>query len=216
LLVGVLYKRLRRSCSSDFVARVRASSHQTPQAPFGGWVLVGLGSLKVGRGTGIGRGTGSASSRGTGGGRGAGGGACFRVVAGQTVEVTAEPRCKCSSLVVSRLLSLVVSVQRFMFQCVCRLLSVFSYFIAQVSAMGVCCLSATSSLKYQRCRRSCPCFSDFVANCILLQETEDWLAERFGRLELVAEHSVSVLSNGLALVQGELDQIRIARDELNV
>jgi hypothetical protein len=152
-LVGVLYKRLRRSCSSDFVARVRASSHQTPQAPFGGWVLVGLGSLKVGRGTGIGRGTGSASSRGTGGGRGAGGGACFRVVAGQTVEVTAEPRCKCSSLVVSRLLSLVVSVQRFMFQCVCRLLSVFSYFIAQVSAMGFCA--------YQRLRRSS--ISDVVA-----------------------------------------------------
>ncbi len=153
MLVGVLYKRLRRSCSSDFVARVRASSHQTPQAPFGGWVLVGLGSLKVGRGTGIGRGTGSASSRGTGHGRGAGGGACFRVVAGQTVEVTQEPRCKCSSLVVSRLLSLVVSVQRFMFQCVCRLLSVFSYFIAQVSAMGFCA--------YQRLRRSS--ISDVVA-----------------------------------------------------
>ena len=155
-MVGVLYKRLRRSCSSDFVARVRASSHQTPQAPFGGWVLVGLGSLKVGRGTGIGRGTGSASSRGIGGGRGSAssrGGGALRVVAGQTVEVTQEPLCKCSSLVVSRLLSLVFSVQRFMFQCVCRLLSVFSYFIAQVSAMGFCA--------YQRLRRSS--ISDVVA-----------------------------------------------------
>ena len=166
LLVGVLYKRRRRSCSSDFVARVRASSHQTPQAPFGGWVLVGLGSLKVGRGTGIGRGTGSASSRGIGGGRGSASsrdGRSFRVVAGQTVEVTQEPLCKCSSIVVSRLLSLVFSVQRFMFQCVCRLLSVFSYFIAQVSAMGVFLLisdfvaqvSAMSSLvpMLQRLRR---------------------------------------------------------------
>jgi hypothetical protein len=169
LLVGVLYKRLRRSCSSDFVARVRASSHQTPQAPFGGWVLVGLGDLKVGRGTGIGRGTGSASSRGTGsassraiGARGTGS-TSSRVVDGQIVEVTQEPRCKCSSLVVSRLLSLVVSVQRFMFQCVRRLLSVFSYFIAQVSAIGffvlisdfVAQVSAMSSLvpMLQRLRR---------------------------------------------------------------
>ncbi len=106
LLVGVLYKRLRRSCSSGFVARVRASSHQTPQAPFGGWVLVGLGDLKVGRGTGIGRGTGSASSRGSGGGgallphppllppRGSrGSGSALREVDGQTVEVTKEPEC---------------------------------------------------------------------------------------------------------------------------
>jgi hypothetical protein len=103
-----------------------------------------------------------------------------------------------------------------MFQCVRRLLSVFSYFIAQVSAMGFLCLSATSSLKYQRCRRSCPCFSDFVANCILLQETEDWLAERFGRLELIAQQSVVVLTNALELCQTELATIQACRDELNV
>ena len=108
---------------------------------------------------------------------------------------------QCSALHVSMCLSLVVSVQ---------LLHRSSI------SNGFFCLSATSSLKYQRCRRSCPCFSDFVANCILLQETEDWLAERFGRLELVAQQSVAVLTNALELIQGELDQIRVARDELNV
>jgi hypothetical protein len=49
-----------------------------------------------------------------------------------------------------------------------------------------------------------------------LQETEDWLAERFGRLELIAQHSVTVLTNALELCQTELDQILAIRDELNV
>ena len=108
---------------------------------------------------------------------------------------------QCSALHVSMCLSLVVSVQ---------LLHRSSI------SNGFFCLSATSSLKYQRCRRSCPCFSDFVANCILLQETEDWLAERFGRLELVAQQSVAVLTNALELIQGELGLDRVGRVELDV
>jgi hypothetical protein len=94
-------------CISDFVAHVVAiSSLVSELRRTDGWVLVGLGTLKVGRGTGFGRGTGSASSRGSGGGgallpappsfppRGSRGlGSSLRQVDGITVEVTKEPEC---------------------------------------------------------------------------------------------------------------------------
>ena len=49
-----------------------------------------------------------------------------------------------------------------------------------------------------------------------MQETQLWLNDRFGRLELIAEHSEEVLANALKLVQGELQAIRDARAELNI
>jgi hypothetical protein len=50
----------------------------------------------------------------------------------------------------------------------------------------------------------------------LSQETEDWLQERFGRLEQIAAHSEEVMLSALQLVQGDLQAIREARQQLNV
>ena len=49
-----------------------------------------------------------------------------------------------------------------------------------------------------------------------MQETQLWLSDRFGRLELVASISEVVLENALKLVRAELEAIRLARAELNI
>ena len=120
------------------------------------------------------------------------------VVAGMWVEGTGERWCKCSSLVVSRLLSLVISVQLVVASChvsMCLSLVVSVQLLHRSSISdGFLCLLAILLLKYQRCRRSCPCFSDFVANCILLLEKDDWLAVRFRRIDFVLQERVTVSS----------------------
>lgn len=43
------------------------------------------------------------------------------------------------------------------------------------------------------------------------QELTEWLSERLARLELLAEHTLSVVSNAESLLQTELASIREAR-----
>jgi hypothetical protein len=49
-----------------------------------------------------------------------------------------------------------------------------------------------------------------------LRGASSLLAARFGRLELIAEHSEEVLANARKLVQAELKAIRLARVELSI
>jgi hypothetical protein len=48
----------------------------------------------------------------------------------------------------------------------------------------------------------------------MLQEARGWLADRFGRLEMLAQHSAEVLQHATELVQAELAAIKSAREEL--
>jgi len=50
----------------------------------------------------------------------------------------------------------------------------------------------------------------------ILQESRLWLGDRFGRLELVAEHAKLMLSSALDIVRAQLEAIRAARTELNI
>jgi hypothetical protein len=50
----------------------------------------------------------------------------------------------------------------------------------------------------------------------MLQEARAWLADRFGRLEMLCQHSAEVLQNATDLVQTELAAIKSARDSLGI
>jgi hypothetical protein len=50
----------------------------------------------------------------------------------------------------------------------------------------------------------------------MLQDARAWLADRFGRLEMVAAHTEEVLGTAQALIRAELVSIRAARESLNI
>jgi hypothetical protein len=50
----------------------------------------------------------------------------------------------------------------------------------------------------------------------MLQEARMWLADRFGRLELLTSHSEELLSSALELIRAELASIRAAREQLDI
>ena len=43
-----------------------------------------------------------------------------------------------------------------------------------------------------------------------------WLADRFGRLEVLCEHTETVLANALDLAREELEAVRYARAQLDI
>jgi hypothetical protein len=62
----------------------------------------------------------------------------------------------------------------------------------------------------------CVCLCVWSCVVCMLQEAQAWLGDRFGRLELLTQHSVEVLSHALELVQTELATIKSAREELGI
>jgi hypothetical protein len=50
----------------------------------------------------------------------------------------------------------------------------------------------------------------------MLQDARAWLADRFGRLEMLTEHTAEVVGRAHGLIRAELASIRAARESLNI
>jgi hypothetical protein len=77
-------------------------------------------------------------------------------------------------------------------------------------------VSATSSLMYQRLRRSCHLVGSVAAVSDILQEAKSWFIDRFSRIEAVTAHTEEMLTRAANLIRLELTSIRAAREELGI